>query len=160
SDEFDLGDRALRKRDIRRRIFEQHATTERRLNEVDMADDAIQRFLRIRQRQQIVEKGAAMRRPGQMLGKSRGLIMIAKPLEACELFAMERRRRPDRQSDAVNRECETIAQRAQLRMRRTAGPHVVLGVNFDEVDQLVAGADIVKVLRLEADAGTGRKMRW
>ena len=61
------------KREIGRRIFQQHLAPERGLHLVDMLGDPRQRLLGIGQRQQVVEVDVVMRGPGEMLGKARRL---------------------------------------------------------------------------------------
>lgn len=43
-------------------------------------------------------------------------------------------------------------------MGRPPGPHIVLGVDFEESDWLRRGNDVAKMRWLEADAGTRRKV--
>ena len=73
------------------------------------------------------------------------------------MLTIERRSRADRQADAVNRQRIEFAQRAELRMRRSAGAHVVLRVHLEEADRLRRGEDVAKMRRLETDAGARRK---
>src|SRR6266566_3028624 len=54
-EEIDLRNRALGKTNVGGWIFKQHLTSERRLHLVDMLDDPRQRFLRIGQRQKVVQ---------------------------------------------------------------------------------------------------------
>src|SRR5712675_537559 len=70
------------------------------------------------------------------------------------MVAIERPHRTDRQPDAMHRQRIAFAQRAELRVRRPAGAHVVLGVNLEESDRLRSGEDVVKMRRLEANSGT------
>jgi hypothetical protein len=42
-------------------------------------------------------------------------------------------------------------------MRWTARAHIVFGVDFDEADRLLAGQDLVEMLRLEAYSRAGGK---
>src|SRR6266550_8277248 len=69
------------------------------------------------------------------------------------MVAIERPHRTNRQPDAMHRQRIAFAQRAELRVRRPAGAHVVLGVNLEESDRLRSGEDVVKMRRLETDAG-------
>src|SRR5882724_1424504 len=75
------------------------------------------------------------------------------------MVAIERPHRTNRQPDAMHRQRIAFAQRAELRVRRPAGAHVVLGVNLEESDRLRSGEDVVKMRGLEADAGTRGQIR-
>ena len=156
-EKVDLGDRAFGEPHIGGRIFQQHHAAERRLHRVDMLGDARQSLGRIRQRQKIVEIDAAVRRPGEMLGEALRLVARAEDLEPREMLTIERRGRSDRQADAVNRQRIAFAERAELRMRRSAGAHIVLRVHLEEADRLRRCEDVAKMRRLETDAGARRE---
>ena len=99
-----------------------------------------------------------MRRPGEMLGKAFGLIAVAERFQPRQMLAVERRFAADREADAMHRQREALAQRAQLRMRRPARAHVVFGMDFDEADRLPAGQDVGKCCGLKPmPARAGRR---
>ena len=58
------------------------------------------------------------------------------------MIAIERLHRADRKPDAVDRERVTLAQSAELRMRRSAGAHVIFGVHLEEADRLRCRDDV------------------
>ena len=70
------------------------------------------------------------------------------------MVAIERPHRSNRQPDAMHRQRIMFAQCAELRVRRSAGAHVILRVYLEESDRLRSGEDVMKMCRLEADAGT------
>ena len=63
------------------------------------------------------------------------------------MIAVERPHRADRQPDAVHRQRIALAQRGELRMRRAAGAHVVLGMDLEESDRLRRGEDVAENAR-------------
>src|SRR6266513_4231773 len=89
-----------------------------------------------------------------MLREAFRRVLIAQLFEPREMVAIERPHRTNRQPDAMHRQRIAFAQRAELRVRRPSGAHVVLGVNLEESDRLRSGEDVVKMRGLEADAGT------
>jgi hypothetical protein len=96
-----------------------------------------------------------------MLGEQRRTIDIDQPLQPPQMFAIERRRAANRQSDAVNRQQIVPADALEQMMRRAAGAHVVLGVDLEEIDPARAAEDVVGVLVLQAGAGGNRaQRRW
>src|SRR5690606_26705294 len=97
------------------------------------------------------------RRPGEMLGKTFGLVAVAQRLEAREMRAVERLRRTDRQPDPMDRQGVALAQGPQLRMRRTARPHIVFRMHLKKAERLRRLDDLSKMLGLEADAGQRRQ---
>src|SRR5258708_33438947 len=152
-EEVDLRDRALRKPNIGGWIFKQHLAPKRRLYLVDMLHHPRQRRLRVGQGQQVVQVHITMRRPGEMFGETFRRVAVAQRLEPCEMV-FERPDRADRQPYAMHRQRIAFAQRAELRVRRPAGAHVVLSVYFKESDRLRSSENVAKMRRLEADAGT------
>ena len=94
-----------------------------------------------------------------MFGKAFGLIAVAKAPQARKMIAVERLRRADGEADAMQRQRVGLAQKAQLRMRDAARAHVVLGMDFEKAERLALRRDGGEMLRLEADAGAGRKAR-
>ena len=60
------------------------------------------------------------------------------------MLAVERRGRADRQADAMHRQRIAFAQRAELRMRRPAGAHIIFGVDLEEAERLRRGEDVAE----------------
>src|SRR5580658_3949492 len=75
------------------------------------------------------------------------------------MIAIKRLHRADRKPDAVDRQRVALAQGAKLRMRRSAGAHVVLGVNLEKTDRLRGSNDLLEVPRLETNASARRQVR-
>ena len=67
-EELGLRDRRVAKAQIARRILDQDPPPERVLRASDVLGDDGERLLRVRQREQVVQIGAARDAPGQMLG--------------------------------------------------------------------------------------------
>src|SRR5579872_7349762 len=99
-----------------------------------------------------------MGRPSEVLRETLGLIATAKDFKSREVIAVERLHRANRQTDTVNRQRVTFAQRGELRMGPPSGAHIVLGVDLEETDGLRGRDDVAKMRRLKADAGTSRKV--
>src|SRR5262245_14169493 len=80
------------------------------------------------------------------------------------MLAVERIGATDRQADAVNRQRIVGANSMQEMMRRTAGAHVILGVDLEEIDPAGTGENVVCVLVLEPHAcrmmRLGLRKRW
>ena len=83
--EFGLAHRRFREDHIGRRVLEQDRAADGLLHFVDMIGDARERRLGVGQRQQIVEVGRLVRRPGEMLGNQRRLVAIDERLETREM---------------------------------------------------------------------------
>ena len=92
-----------------------------------------------------------------MLREAFRLIAIAQDFKSREMVAIERLHRADREADAVHRQCIACAQCAKLRMRRSAGAHIVLRMHLEESDRLRRGENVAEVLGLEADPGARRQ---
>ncbi len=91
-----------------------------------------------------------------MLGEQAGLVALVERLQALEMIRVERPRGADREADAMQRQRIALANGGKVAMRRTAGAHVVLGVDLEEADIGRAIEDRGVVLGLEADAGPWR----
>src|SRR5215467_496930 len=91
-----------------------------------------------------------------MLGNQRRLIAIDERLEPLEMRFVKRLRAADRHANAVERKRVVLADLAKRRMRRTAGAHVVFGVDFKETITLPVGQDRRQMFVLEARANTAR----
>ena len=129
---------------------------ERLLHLVYMIGDTSERCRRVGKRQQIVEIGRAVGRPGQMFGNQRRLIAVDEGLEPLEMRFVERLRAADRHAHAVERNRVVLADLVKRSMGRTAGAHVVFGVDFKEAISLPFGQDRLQMFVLEASANTAR----
>ena len=90
-------------RDIGRRIFEQHSSADGFLDLVDVIAYDRKRRRGIGQRQQVVEIGRLVRRPGEMLGDQRGLVAFDEPSKAFEMRLVQRPWAADRHAHAMQR---------------------------------------------------------
>src|SRR5262245_31110488 len=91
-----------------------------------------------------------------MLGNQRRLIAVDEGLEPLEMSFIERLRAADRHANAVERNRVVLADLAKRSMGRTAGAHVVFGVDFKEAISLVVGQDRLQMFVLEACANPAR----
>src|SRR5262249_2477635 len=114
------------------------------------------RLVGVGERQEVVEKGILVGRPGEMLGEEAGLVAFDEVLQPRQVIAVKRLLRADRQPDAVQRQRIAIADRSEIAVRRAAGAHVVLGMDLEEAD--IGGRLEYRpvVLWLEPDAGAPR----
>ena len=85
-------------------IFQQHPAPENRLHSVQMIADADHRFLGIGQRQQIVQVGVGVARPGEVFAHQPRLVALDKSFEAREMRFVQGARTADGKADAVQRE--------------------------------------------------------
>ncbi len=90
-----------------------------------------------------------------MLGEHRRLVAIEQRLQAREMITVERPRTADREPDAVHGQRKLPGDVAQQTMRRAAGAHVVLGMDFEEIDRARIAENVQRVLRLQTHPGTG-----
>ena len=93
-----------------------------------------------------------------MLGHQRRLVALDERLEAPEMGLVERLRPADRHADAVQRQRMVAADAGERVVRRTAGAHVVLGMNLEEAPLSSVGEDRRQMLVLEARSG--KAGRW
>src|SRR5258706_16331989 len=71
-----------------------------------------------------------------MLGNQRRLIAVDQGLEPLEMGFIERLRATDRHANAMERNRVVLADLVKRGMGRTAGAHVVFGVDFKEAISL------------------------
>jgi hypothetical protein len=89
-----------------------------------------------------------------MLGNQRWLIAVDEGLEPLEMGFIERLRAADRHANAVERKRVVQADLAKRGMGRTAGAHVVFGVDFKEAISFPLCKDRLQMFVLEARANT------
>jgi hypothetical protein len=126
------------------------------LHFVDMLAHARKRGPRVRQRQQVVEIGRLVRRPGEMLRDKRRLVALDESAEAGEMGLVERLGPADRHAYPVQRNRMVAADALERPMGRSAGAHVVLGMHLEEAGLWAFRQDGVQVLMLEAGPGQAR----
>ena len=124
-----------------------------------MIAHAYERRLSVGQWQQVVEISAVMGGPGEMLGEKAGLVALDQVLEARQMSLIEGVIGTDRQPNPVQGKRIAVANESKVVMRRTAGAHVVLSVDLKKSKLWHAFKYLAVVLRLEADANTGRNQR-
>ena len=145
--------------EVGRRVLQQHAALQPLLHPIDVVAHAVQRRAVVGHRQQVVEEGAAVAGPRQVLGKRGRLVAIDQRGQPVEVRLVERLDTADRQTDAMQRQRIVFAHPRQEVVERTAVDHVVLGVHFEEADVRARGQHLAKVLGLEPDAGASRQAR-
>ena len=72
------------------------------------------------------------------------------------MLLVERLRAADRHANTVERSRVVLADLAQCGMGRTAGAHVVFGMDFKEAISLLVGPDRLQMFVLETRADTAR----
>ena len=150
ANEVRFAHRRFAKRDIGGGIFEQDRPADRLLHFVDVIADASESGPRVGQRQQVVEKCGLVGRPGQMLGDQRWLVALNERTKAFADAFVERLRAADRHAHAVQRNRMVAADAFQRMMRRTAGAHIVFGMNLEETVLPSAVEDRRQMFMLEA----------
>src|SRR5258706_13064040 len=91
-----------------------------------------------------------------MLGNQRRLVALDTRLEPAKLGLVERLRAADRHANTVERNRVVLADLAQCGMGRTAGAHVVFGMDFKEAISLLVGQDRLHMFVFETRANTAR----
>ncbi|CFP30612.1 Uncharacterised protein [Bordetella pertussis] len=136
-------------------VFEQDGLAQALLELVDVGADAAQRRIVVHDGQQVVEIAAIVARPGQVLGDAVGRIAALQLAVPRQQARIERVVPAQRQPDPVHRDGVALAQPRQLRVRGSAGHHVVFGVDLEEpeIGRLFDQRGIV--LGLEAQACPG-----
>ena len=157
-EELGLRDRRVAKAQIARRILDQDPASERILRASDVLRDDRERLLRVRQREQVVQIGAARDAPGQMLGDQARLDAIGQRPEPCEVSRVERPVAAEREPDAVERDGVVPPHRLEL---RDGGPaaHVVLRVHLDPRQRRPRREDLRDVRRPQPDPARRRHGR-
>ena len=150
--EIGLGECAFGEDDVGRGVFEQDRPPQRGLHLVDMVHDASEGFEGVGQGQEIVEEGALVGRPRQVLGNERRLEALRDRRQPLEMRLVQRPRRADRQADAVQRQRVTLADGVEAAMRRAARAHVVFRVDLEKPKLRARFHDRLEVLGLESDA--------
>ena len=118
-----------------------------------------ERFVGVRQRQQVVEVPAADPAPAQVLGDERGLGALDQARELREVGAVERVRAAERHAHAVQRQRIVGANARERRQRGSAVHVVVLAVDLEPRHRRTLGEHLPDVRRAQADAGAGERGR-
>src|ERR1700759_2823844 len=118
-----------------------------------MIADAAKRRLGVRQRQQIVEVNVVVRGPCEVFGDQRGLVAFDEIAETDKMRLVEGLGASDRHADAVERHGMVAADGLERTMRRSAGAHIVLGMNFEESALFAFVQDRREMLVFEAAPG-------
>jgi hypothetical protein len=92
-------------------------------------------------------------RPSQMLGDQRWLVALNERTKALQMGSVEILRAADRHAHAVQRYRVVTADSFQCMMRRTAGAHIVFGMDLEETVLPTLGEDCGQMFMLEARAG-------
>src|SRR5713101_552693 len=115
-----------------------------------MVGDARQSRLRVRQRQQVVEVGGLMRRPGEMFRYQGGFVAGDERSEAFKMNCVERLLTANRHADAMNRNRMIGATLLESAVGRPAGAHIVSRMYLEEGLVLPLVDDDLEVLVREA----------
>ena len=100
-----------------------------------------------------------MGRPREVLGNEGRLKALGDRREPLKMGAVERPGRADRQANPVQRQRIALADRVEAAMRRAAGAHVVLRVDFEKPKLGTRVDDRLEMLGLEPDADARRAKR-
>ena len=147
----------MRELDIGRGVLDQDLALEPVLYLADMLDHAMERGLVIRKRQQIVEVGTIMGRPGEMFADHGGTVAGNDTGEAFQMVRIEPLFGADRQPHAMDGQRHGLCHPAEHPVRVAARAHVVFGMDLEEGDLAGIGQDRLHVLWLEAGPGPGRQ---
>jgi hypothetical protein len=137
-------------------VLDQDLPAEEILDLADAPDHVPQRLFGVRQRQQVVRKGAVDRAPAQVLGDEPGLGQVHEPLEAPQVLAIERICRAQRQADAVQAERVELTQLQQVFDLCAAIGEIIFAVRFEPADVGPLAQQVVVVSSSQADPGACR----
>ncbi len=143
--------------EIRRDVLDRELATEGLLDRSDARRNVRERFLGVRQGQQVVEMAPADTAPAQVLGDERGLDPIGEALQLGDVPVVERVGRPERHADAVQRYRIVGAQILERRDRRPAVGEIVLAVDFEPGNGGPLGPHAADVRASQPDAGCDGK---
>ena len=131
-------------------ILNQNLPTEGVLHSADIGGAASQHFIRARNGQQIWEATTIETRPGQVLRNESWLKAIDEALESGKMVWIGFGSSGQGHPDAMKRELALSADFLEHCQARTAGNHVILGVNLEPKSRRRRGEGLVKMLGLEA----------
>ena len=110
-----------------------------------------QRFLRIRQRQQVVQEDTADPDPAKMFGHQRGLDAVDQRLQLSEMRLIEWLCAAQREPDAVEADRVVAANPLQHGERLTACTEEILAVDLEEAHVGFRRQDRAKMRRAKAN---------
>ena len=132
------------------------------LHQLDAADDVIERFFGVGDRQEIMQVLAVDAGPAQMVGHPFRLDPPGEVLQGLQIFEIRRRGGSDRHRHAVHHYGIAFANAIERAQRLAAGQHVVFADDLEPVDRRVASQDLVVMLvaQAETEAEEGRLGRF
>ena len=124
------------------------------LHQLHAADDVIERFLGVGDRQQIVQILAVHAGPAQMIRNPFRFDAPSEVFQVLQIFEIRRRGGSDRQRHAVHHHGIALADPVEHAQRLAARQHVIFADDLEPVDRRMALEDFVVVLRAQAEAET------
>ena len=148
--------------DIGRDILEHDGAAKEVLHQFHPADDVIERFLCVRDRQQIMQVLAVHARPAQMIRNPFRLGAPREVFQPLQIFEIRRGSGGDRQRHAVHHHGIAFADPVERAQRLAAGQHVVFADDLEPIDRRIAIEDFVVMLvaQAETEAEEGRLRRF
>ncbi len=142
---------------IGRDIFQHDGAAEEILHQLHAADDVVERFLGVGDRQQIMQVLAVHAGPAQMVRHPFRLDAAREILQALQIFEIRRRGGGDRQRHAVHHHRIALADLVEHAQRLAARQHVIFADDLEPVDRRIAVQDFVVMLVAQArDRSRGR----
>ena len=136
------------------RVLDQDGAPDRLLVPVHTIDQPPQGVARAGQRQEVREPDPVRARPHRMLRDQDRLELLHQASDRGQVARVGRGRSAERGTDAVEAHRERFPGPPQLRKARSAGHHVVLGVDLEPQGGLGAGERGFDVGLLESDSGS------
>jgi hypothetical protein len=125
---------------------------------LNAADDVLQGFLGVGDRQQIVQVLAVHAGPAQMVRDPFRFDAPGEVFQALQIFEIGWRGGCNRQRHAVHHHGIAFANPVERTKRLAAGDHVVLADDLEPVDRRISVEDFVVMLRAQAE--TEAQERW
>ena len=142
--------------DVGRDVLEHDGAAEEILHQLHAADDVVERFAGVWDRQQIVQVLAVHAGPAQMVGDPFRLDALGEVFQALQIFEIGRRGRCDRQRHAVHHHGIAFADPVERAQRLAARQHVVFADDLEPVDRRIAVQDfVVMLVRADRDRSRG-----
>ena len=145
-DELPLGELGGGVGDVARHVLQHQAAAEMVLHAPHALGDVVERFLGVRQRQQVVHVEATQAREAQMVGNPHRLHAIDEGGEVVEIAPVQRIDRADGQRHTVQRHRIVAADAVEPVQRGATRHHVVFREHFEPAHPTGIGGNFIVVL--------------
>jgi hypothetical protein len=138
--------------DIARDVLEREPASENVLNLADTVNDVVQRFLGVRDGQEVVQVDPVHAGPAEMVGDPFRIDARGEFFQRAEIIHVERRGGGNRERDAVHHHGITLDDLVEQAQGLAALDHVVFRDNLEPIDGGVAIENLFVMLRSQPQA--------